>query len=237
VIGINIPVLAEYVGDDTTNIYPIPFPVFEYETVDVIIDQDGVETELIPNVDYTLANIDIYGLESSVNLIDNGQAWMDNNTLTAGYTLKVQFSDDVFQPTRLRDLGSFAPVQIEKALDRITMAVKKVAIDLDNISLEVSEDVELIKRYGYLPQIVSAGGTVASVAGRLYVVKIAAAVEIDLPADPQTGDAIHVKRRGVAGSIIIDGNGNTVDGSANKSLPSLESAVSIIWDGEEWLII
>lgn len=240
-IGINTPTSDSFIGNGTQSNFNIPFPVYEYDTLLVyVIDDNDIKTNLVAEVDYEVNNIDLLDYDHSLSLIDNGQAYINAGNLATNYTLYVEFTDQAFQPAILRNLGSFAPVAIEKALDRITLSTKRAA---DSISETLQQfvdglaDIAEMKRYGYNSIIVGDAGAFTAVAGDIYIIKASGAVTVNLPATPQMNDAVHVKRRGIAHDIIIDANGSTVDGSGTFSLPSLESAVTILYDGAEWVII
>lgn len=126
-IGIDTEVTIGYDGDDSTNEFLIPFPVFEYASLEITIidDIDDSETQLNPFSDFVVTNLNRPGLESSLILTDTGQVWMENGGLKVGFTLAIQHSKEAFQPSTFRNLSSFAPIEFEKALDRLTLTLRR----------------------------------------------------------------------------------------------------------------
>jgi hypothetical protein len=241
VIGVNTPTSDSFLGDGTQSSFLIPFPVYEYDSITVYVqDSLGAEAPLEAETDFLVDNIDLTDYNLALDLVDDGQAWIDGGNLKTGYTLFIEYTLSAFQPAVLRGLGSFAPVAIEKALDRITMAVKR-GIDYLNESLStfetVQDDVFLLKTFGYSAVIINTGGVKLTTAGGLYVIKTASDVTMNLPAAPEANQAVHFKRRGFSGLITIDAGASTIDGQSTFSLSSSESAVSIVYDGTEWIII
>jgi archaellum component FlaC len=353
VIANNIETRGVYVGDGSQSSFAIPFPVYEYESIVVyVLDAQDARTDLNSEIDFIIPNLDIMDLQLSLNLLDEGQAFIDGGNLATGYSLYIEYTNEAFQPTNLRNLGPFAPVAIEKALDRVTMAVKRsvdfvlesfqdltqllqdfaalesrvddaeisisniendinsldgrvdqvetsisniendinsldgrvdqveqdvtaiendtalldgrvdqveqdvtaiendinsldgrvdqVEQDITALTIDVSDaedDILAIKNFIPITTIVNVGGALAAQSGNLFVVKTNDAVTVNLPAVPVKDSAVYVKRRGSTGDIVVNGNGANIDGNASFQLPSSESAVTIIYDGSEWLVI
>jgi len=70
------------------------------------------------------------------------------------------------------------------------------------------------------------------------LIRVAAAgVVISLPASPGAGDvgrSIVVKRVHTGATSSVSGNGNTIDGSASRTLVSRYDAEVYTWTGSEW---
>lgn len=66
-----------------------------------------------------------------------------------------------------------------------------------------------------------------------------AAVTVTLNALPDDGEKVEIKRVTTAGNVIIDGNGNTIDGAATFTLLSNYGSYDLIYSVTEggWLII
>lgn len=133
-IAINTPTKQAYDGDDATSEFMIPFPVFEPESVVVtLINADEDEIVLEYKVDYDLEKINVLGLDAYLSLL--------GGPLSVGEQLVIEHNRYAFQPVNLRTLGAFAPVEIEKALDRSVMSAKRTADYID----ETFEDVVQLK--------------------------------------------------------------------------------------------
>lgn len=80
---------------------------------------------------------------------------------------------------------------------------------------------------------VAVAGTIAASSFDAIIVKING-VTVDLPAAPVVNNMVKVKLR-TGTSVTIDGNGNTIDGSATLVITSPLGAVELIYDGVEWV--
>lgn len=66
-----------------------------------------------------------------------------------------------------------------------------------------------------------------------------AAITITLNATPADQETVTVKRATSAGSVVVDGNGNTIDGSSNFTLLNNYDSYTFVYfeNSSEWLII
>jgi hypothetical protein len=60
--------------------------------------------------------------------------------------------------------------------------------------------------------------------------------QVDLPAGPSDNDQVIVKNRG-AGTITVDGNGDTIDGAATAVISSQWESLTLRSDGTTWDIV
>ena len=133
--------ISEYIGDGLASTFGMVFPAgssselliyLRYVGTDAVIAYDlpGNDTELYPmqplteGVDYTLSNLNIPSVYGSLSLIDAGQLWITLGKLATDWNLIIRYDLDVFQSSSFRDLGVHAPINFEKALDRLTMGIK-----------------------------------------------------------------------------------------------------------------
>lgn len=59
---------------------------------------------------------------------------------------------------------------------------------------------------------------------------------ITLPSSPTSVRQLILKRRGV-NSVLISGNGNTIDGASSITLLDNYEVITVVWGGAEWEII
>jgi len=161
-------------GDGTAKTFPISYPVYEPDFVDVhLIMDEGLETEtrieLTIDVDYTLTTTGIFGLQSALTLVDSGQAWFDavDGGLDTDYKIYISATRDCYQPANLRVLGSYSPASIEKSLDRMALNVKRgkeyLDEELSDLDARFDAIVSLIQTVTGLPvddQVLAEGGTI-----------------------------------------------------------------------------
>lgn len=136
-IGKDTETSLPFNGDDATSEFAITFPVYEEEFVYayVVLDE-GLDTETVTeltlNTDYTVAKEGIFGLQSSLSLIDSSQAWISGGGLKTGYKLYIEATREAYQPANLRSIGAFSPAQIEMSLDRMAMSLRRSNDYLDD---------------------------------------------------------------------------------------------------------
>lgn len=143
-IPLNTPVVLDFVGDGTEQItFPISFPTFEESNIEAqIIAPNGDITNLVFETHFTLNDIGIPNTDASFTLvISTSFAWTDTYGLKDDYTLRIKFTTEAQQPSKLRDLGRFAPDIFEKVLDRLTMNI----LALRHLALELPDQIEAIQ--------------------------------------------------------------------------------------------
>jgi hypothetical protein len=131
-VALNTLAVLPYIGNGTASVFPVTFPTFENENIQVeVSDVDGNTEALDLTTDFTLADIGKPGVNGSVTLVNNANAYLTGTgKLKTGYTLYVKFAANVSQPMKGRDWGQFAPERFERTLDRLAMniaAVKAIA--------------------------------------------------------------------------------------------------------------
>ena len=117
--------LDEHVGTDSTAAYPWTFRSFESGDIEVKVRDpaDDSETTLALSTNYTLSGVG--GVGGTVTLLDTSDDWNGTGAnLETGWKIYIYFVPSLKQLTKFRDLGRNAPVNIEKALDRLTMFLK-----------------------------------------------------------------------------------------------------------------
>ncbi len=122
--------IIEYVGNGASSVFPITFPTFEDENIEVeVADEDGNTTALDLSTHFTLLNIGKPGVNGSVTLVNGAFDWQDaGGDLLTGWTLYVKFAANVSQPMKGRDWGQFAPERFERTLDRLAMNIAAVKV-------------------------------------------------------------------------------------------------------------
>ncbi len=242
-IAINTPTEIEYSGAGTIGTFAIPFPVYNYDQIIVTVIEDANQdkTILVPNADYEIPFINVVDASLFLKLVFDSQAYVDSQgNLLTGYTLKIEISTDVYQPANLRNLGSFAPAEIEKALDRSALYTKRVsdtAQEGDADTLQEAKDytdaqLASLSSAKLITQVITSD-VAEAVNSQLYISRSSSPITITLPSTPNVNDLVVFKRRGT-GEIII--NGGTIDGEPSYTLSDSDESVSIIYDGTEWVI-
>jgi len=140
-IPLGTPARMEYSGNDLAFVFPTNFPVYEAANLIVYVTEVAteIETPLLVDVDYLLTGVNIQNTNGVVTLVDIGQPWLTSGKLAIGYNIMVKFTEQAYQPAKLRDLGRFAPENVERSIDRHTMniiAIKDVADDAAVIAQE-----------------------------------------------------------------------------------------------------
>lgn len=83
--------------------------------------------------------------------------------------------------------------------------------------------------------------SIAANSGEMVIVTGGVPLTITLPPAPAVGDSIIVKGgSGLASGaapITVDGNGNTIDGTATKNITTAYGAFWLIYTGAEWSLI
>lgn len=127
-VAVNTLAVVPYIGNGTASVFPITFPTFETENIEVeVSDVDGNTEALDLTTHFTLANIGKPGVQGSVTLVNTGDEWLTGTgKLKTGYTLYVKFAPNPSQPMKGRDWGQFAPERFERTLDRLTMNIAAV---------------------------------------------------------------------------------------------------------------
>lgn len=149
-IGKDTATSVNYEGDDTASSFPIPFPVYESEFVEVrVVFDEGEETEeetkLVYLTDFTLQKIGVYGLQASLTLVDSGQDWITDGALGDGYKLYIEVTREAYQPANLRTVdGLQSLIAVEKSLDRMALNVRRSNDYLDDEMDALDEKLEAI---------------------------------------------------------------------------------------------
>lgn len=127
-VAVNTSAVVPYIGNGTAYVFPITFPTFETENIEIeVSDVDGNTESLDLDTHFSLANIGKPGVQGSVTLIDTADEWLTGTgKLKTGYTLYVKFAANPSQPMKGRDWGQFAPERFERTLDRLTMNIAAV---------------------------------------------------------------------------------------------------------------
>lgn len=131
-IASNTNAVIPYIGNNSSKKFPITFPTFEKENIEVeVSDAMGNTVTLEVDVEFTLENIGKPNLTGQVDLVNMGAAYQTaTGNLKTGYTIFIKFAVNPVQPMRGTDWGAFAPAKIERTLDRLTMniaAIKSMA--------------------------------------------------------------------------------------------------------------
>jgi len=147
----NIPAKVSYIGNATTNTYDFPFRAEAISDIQVVIAEVATgEQEVFDggvSARFT-ATWDFFPLLSGevelqpFTLLPGGLDYLDGSGfLKAGYKIVILYKLDARQPTQFRDTSNMTPVNVEKGLDRLTMAIKAV-INRTNQALRLQDSDE-----------------------------------------------------------------------------------------------
>ena len=140
----NTPTRVDYLGNNTTAMFSFPFRALNANEVAVkvinTLDPDAVEIDLVLNTDFTVAALPFPLLGGSISLIDVGQDWMSaGGNLDTGWRIDVDYVVSPRQLTSYRNLGPYAPIELEKSFDKITMDLLGVNTRLTDNDAEVEQ--------------------------------------------------------------------------------------------------
>lgn len=118
---------AVYAGNDTTYLFPFPWPIHDLSHLVVVhTDDEGVATTLVRNVNYTVAWVGP-GQPGTVRRIRfSGETQLDY-PLPFDETLTLSRDVPLTQETNLRSQGKLPAEVIERALDRQLMISQQIA--------------------------------------------------------------------------------------------------------------
>lgn len=73
---------------------------------------------------------------------------------------------------------------------------------------------------------------------RIYCTSAAGNMTVTLEAAPAVGSTLDITRlNSPPGNVIIDGNGNTINGSATATLNSQDQNFTLSYNGTEWRVL
>jgi len=133
---------SDYVGNGSTASYDYEFKIFEdTDLLVVVADEDGVETTLVLNTDYTVAGEgDEVG--GSITLLDDDQDWIDDDGfLATGYALTLRRVMPLTQETDISNQGPYYASLHEEQFDKLICIDQQQQEELDR-SLKVPETEE-----------------------------------------------------------------------------------------------
>lgn len=130
-----------FLGNDVTVTFPFIFKVFL--TSDLLVEsiQAGAEdsTTLILNSDYTAV------LNADQDTDPGGSVTLTAGPLATGYRLIITSSVPELQEVVLTNLGGFFPDVLNGALDRLTILVQQLQVDVDrSIKFPLTDDSEVV---------------------------------------------------------------------------------------------
>lgn len=231
----------DYTGNGTSANYAYNFRI--YSGSDILVyavkTLDGTENLLTLDADYSVN--DIGELTGSIDLISDGQDWIDENDyLASGYTLVIIRSLEFTQPTEFRNQGTFYPDTHEDAMDRIVMLAQQLAEEntrtvgfskATNIgSFDTSLPAELASEDGAGKLIIvndtgtgfSAGPTAGNIANAQAYATAAAASEVAAAAS-EAAAAASETAAAAASAVAVD--------SQNKYLSYVDDAAYVAAKG------
>lgn len=132
----------DYIGNDAADTYDYSFKIFDKTHLLVIVRDpaNDVETELVVDVDYTVADV---GEENggTITLIDTGSSWNGTGAnLETSWALAILLNPALEQQTDLRNQGAYAPETVEDQLDKLYQ------IDLKQ-ERDIAQSVKLPKSF------------------------------------------------------------------------------------------
>lgn len=121
----------DYTGNGSTADYDYDFMVFNREDIRVIVNEDGVETDLVLDTDYTVSGAG-ESAGGSISLIDASQTWIDGSSfLLAGVSLTIVRNVDYTQETDFRNQSEFYPETHEDTFDITGMQIQQLKDSFD----------------------------------------------------------------------------------------------------------
>jgi hypothetical protein len=113
---------VDYTGNGATTIFPFTFRIFEASDIVVVTaDDDGIETTLELNVDYTVTGVGSY----------NGGTVVIGTAPINGQALTIQRVLPLTQETDLRNQGQFFAETHEDVFDRMAMVHQQLQEQID----------------------------------------------------------------------------------------------------------
>lgn len=243
-IAVNTPVVLPFTGNNTASDFAISFPTFENsDIVAEVEDSLGVITSLVISTDFVLSNIGLVNYNAQLSLVNASQAWLQAGKLKTGYTLRIKFSTDAFQPiSNFRSLGNFAPEALIKVVDRLTMfilAIKEfynssitiiqtnitnIGTDISGIQAQVDGLQNQVDNLATTTEIKT--GDFTAQYGKFYILNGVAGQNIQLPAPVDEG-IIEIKLKDYAVNILRSGSEQIDWIAGDLALSSDEEVVKI----------
>lgn len=110
----------DYVGDNTTDTYAFTFKIFDQSHVAVYEQDDqGVETTLAVDVDFTIPSTDI-GVDAGGNIT------LTAGNLATGHKLAIVRDPPLTQTTEIKNQGTFYPETHEDEFDLLVMQIQSL---------------------------------------------------------------------------------------------------------------
>lgn len=131
-INSEIRKVGPFIGNGTATAFPFTFKVFQASDLEVVKLEvsTNVETVLVLSSQYTVT------LNSDQDSNPGGTVTLIGGALASGYTLTLTSDVPYLQPTDLTNQGGFYPDVINDALDRATIQIQQLGVDV-NRSLKV----------------------------------------------------------------------------------------------------
>lgn len=131
-INSEIRKVGPFIGNGTASAFPFTFKVFQASDLEVVRLEvsTNVETVLTLNSQYTVT------LNVDQDSNPGGTVTLIGGALASGYTLTLTSDVPYLQPTDLTNQGGFYPDVINDALDRATIQIQQLGVDV-NRSLKV----------------------------------------------------------------------------------------------------
>lgn len=137
-INSEIRKVGPFIGNGTASAFPFTFKVFQASDLEVVRFEvsTNVETVLTLNSQYTVT------LNVDQDSNPGGTVTLIGGALASGYTLTLTSDVPYLQPTDLTNQGGFYPDVINDALDRATIQIQQLGVDVNrSIKVAVSSDV------------------------------------------------------------------------------------------------
>jgi hypothetical protein len=133
---------VSYTANGNTAEYSYTFKIFDEEDLLVTIrDEDGVETTLVIDDDYTVEDAGEPN-GGSITLVDDGQDWINNlGNLAVGNVIVIRRVLDLVQETDIRNQGPFLPEVHEDQFDKGIMVDQQQQDEIDR-SIKLAETVD-----------------------------------------------------------------------------------------------
>jgi hypothetical protein len=119
--------IVSFIGNGGASVFAFAFKVFQNS--DVVVTEvntaTGVATPLALTTDYTVA------LNSDQNNSPGGTVTLTAGALASGYSLAIFSAVPMLQVTSLANAGGFYPTVINDALDRLTILVQQLQLQVN----------------------------------------------------------------------------------------------------------
>jgi hypothetical protein len=229
-------------GNGVTTAFPFSFKVFAATEVYVVqADEDGIESVLVLNSDYTVA------LNPNQNTNPGGTVTL-STALPDDFTMVVTSDIEYLQPTDLTNQGGFYPNVINNALDRLTILVQQLREDVSrSAKLPITNPAASDSLVADIVRLADSAAQIDTVAGSIGDVNTVADNIVDIQNAEENATAAANSAAAAAATydqfddryLGAKSSNPTVDNDGNALLTgaiywNTTDAEMRVWTGTEW---